>query len=942
MCSLLSLFRSFLLAGVVIAVSALAQENGPADDAVSREAEFIQFLLDEGLFTYANEAVDEAREAFPDNNDRIEVVQVSVLLRQGKTAEVEEILSNKDLESDSKAQAILLQLAMTYDALRKNDLAMVKYQQFLDLNEGREITDPDVIRYFASAGLRLAKILQDTGNYGEASKVLELVIDTTEDNLLKRKFLLFLGQNKIDQALTQSGSAQKETLEAAEKTVNKVMFGANDQYLQMAIGLKAWTDHIVGDTENALSILNPTMPKAKQMEENLEEAGVPKSEFPRPLLRYVQGVIQWDQAKEFLAAGDTEAAKKSAVRAAGNFYNTFLKYDGNEYGDRAALQFEDLKVWVEESFGTPLKGGDNPRMRGLVFKRQLDLAKKLLAEEKTDTAEERLLEALSQYPETKFTPGALDTLGRIWIEQEQDWELLALSEHIADQYPDTELGASILLRIGRQISERDDLEKLEVVLGAFGRNYPSHPKAPAMLFRVGSAAAERGSTGTALGFYEDILRLYPQSDFAVRVLQLRGEEALKAENTEEAILAFSKVRDQSRNPMQVIFARLKITDAQLASDDPELMDKALENLQTLREDLTDTASVYYEERNREQTLEFLQNVRYRIGRLLLNKAGLEKTKEARAQAAAELNSYLEEYPNTDQSPEVMFNLGRLYLQQGQFDRATKTFDTLAATYPDSEAGRDALYSLVKASLEEEQVDVARQAVEKMVQQPETYEVEKIYRVAQLMAEFEQWEQSKVAYQLVLDHPTIEQDDALKQRVLAGLGAVSMGAGDLDSAVSSLRTLIEEFPRSTMVMEGGVSLAEAYLQMDPPKTIEARQALGAVARILRSRPDKEGKALLDITLGNVAMAEGDPGSALASWYGVGLTEANTPELAELVKEAIELALKEAQRQIKEEGNENRWNLVIELTEQYLNNFPMAANAEELRALNVRAIGLAPEE
>ena len=170
----------------------------------------------------------------------------------------------------------------------------------------------------------------------------------------------------------------------------------------------------------------------------------------------------------------------------------------------------------------------------------------------------------------------------------------------------------------------------------------------------------------------------------------------------------------------------------------------------------------------------------------------------------------------------------------------------------------------------------------------------------------------------------------------------MGAGDLDSAVSSLRTLIEEFPRSTMVMEGGVSLAEAYLQMDPPKTIEARQALGAVARILRSRPDKEGKALLDITLGNVAMAEGDPGSALASWYGVGLTEANTPELAELVKEAIELALKEAQRQIKEEGNENRWNLVIELTEQYLNNFPMAANAEELRALNVRAIGLAPEE
>lgn len=935
--------RSLVVCSLLLPLWSHAQD-GEAEtpaDAMGREAEFIGFLLDQGLFEYANLAIEEAKVQYPDARDRVEVVEVSVLLRQGKTAEVEDILSSKNLNTDPKAQAMLLQLAMTYDAMRKNDMAMSKYQQFLDLNEGKEITDPDVIRYFASAGLRLSMILQDRGDYEAAAKVIQLVIESTDDDFLKRKFRVLYIQNRIDQAISQSGSARQETLKKTEDAIADVLFGANDQYLQMAVAQKAWKEHLLGNTEEAVSLLSSVKPKAVQMEKNLEEADVPKSEFPRPLIRFVDGTIQWDQAKALLTAGDEAEAKKRAARAAGNFYNTFLKYDGNDFGDRSALAFEDLKVWVEESFGTPLKGGDNPRLRGLIFKRQLDLAKNLLAEEQVDTAEERLLEALAQYPETTYTPGALDTLSRIWGEQEKDWELMALSQQFAERYPDTELGAQVLLRIGRDLAAREDLEKLEVVLGAFGRNYPSHPRAPAMLFRVGQAAAERGNQGTALEFYDDILELYPQSDFAVRVLQLRGEEALKSENTEEAVLAFSRVRDQSRNPLQVAFARLRIADAKLASNDPELEAEALQELQQLRADLEDRNSVFYEPSNLEQTTEFLQNVRYRTGSLLVKQAAIEKTDEARALAADALNSYLEDYPNTDQSPQVMFNLGRLYLQSGRFQEATRTFDELAQTYPDSEAGRDALYSLVRAALEEDQIQVARDAVDRMVQQPETYEVEKIYRVAQLMAEFEQWQQAQTAYQLVLESPRIAQDDSLKQRVLAGLGGAAMGAGDLEAAVASLQQLIYEFPTSTMVIDGGTMLAEAYLAMDPPKTAEARQALAAVGRILVSRPSKVGKAKLDIMLGHVSMAEDNPGAALANWYGVGLTQANSPELAALVREAIELSLEEAQRQIQA-GNANRWNLVIELTDQYLNNFPMATNANEMRTLNVRAIGLAPEE
>lgn len=942
MYKLSSLFCAFVLIGFFTFAPAMAQENPNGNDPVSREARFIQYLIDEGLFAYANRAIEEARDTFPDATERLEVVEVALLLRQGKTAEVETILGRRNLETDTKAQAMLLQLAMTYDAIGKSDVAVLKYQQFLDLNEGKEITDPDVIRYFASAGLRLATILQDSGSFDQAAKVLDLVVETTEDDILKRKFLIIAAQNRIDQALSLSGSARETALKQSNELITEVLYGATDQYMQMAIALKSWRDHLMGNTEEALSQLETSKDRALEMERLLKEAEVPASEFPRPVMRMVQGIIQWDQAKALLASGNIEESKKNAIRAAGNFYNTFLKYEGNEYGDRAALKFEDLKVWVEESFGSPLKGGDNPRMRGLIFKRQLDLAKKLLSEDKYDTAQERLLDALSQYPETRFTPGALDTLGRIWTEQEKTWELLALSQELAERYPDTELGAQVLLRIGREMAEQEDVEKLEMVLGAFGRNFPSHPSAPAMLFRVAQAAAERGDNATALSFYDDILDQYPNSNFGVQVLQLRGQEALKSQNVEEAILAFEQVRDVSRNPMQALFARLKIVDAKLLSDDPEMQEDALNDLKALRADLEDRSSEYYEQQNREQTITLLQNVRFRTGRLLLQEAGIEKTAEARSAAAESLNSYLEDYPNTDQSPQVMFNLGRLYLQQGEFQKATQTFEELARTYPDSEAGRDALYSLVKAALEEEQVEVARDAVDKMVAQPANYEIEKIYRVARLMADFEQWEQSQVAYQLVLESPRIQQDDSLKQLVLDGLGNAAIGAGDLTAAVESLQALITEFPTSAKVLDAGITLAEAYLAMNPPKTTEARDALASVSRVLRSRPDRAGKARLDLTLGKVTMQEGEPGSALANWYSVGLIEANSPELASIVQEAIQLSLDEAQRQIREEGNQNRWNLVVELTQHYLKNFPMAANADEMRALNIRAIGMAPEE
>jgi len=928
---------------VIIATSVHAQEaENPPKDGFDREVEFINFLLDNNLFEYANLAVEELREEYAEQEGRIQVAEAGVLLRQGKTEPVEKILENRNLETDAKAQAILLRLAMTYDAMGNREQALTRYQQFLDLNEGKEITDPDVLRYFASAGMRLASILREQGKYDDAAKTLELVIQGADSQVLKRKFTVMAVQNRIDQAMDASGSTRKEALENAEEMAVDILYGANDNYWFMAMAQRAWITHLRGNAKEALDSLAQIREKAIEMENRMEDTEAPKSEYPRAVTRYVKGVIHWELAKDAVSAGNEGEAKKNAARAAGNFYNAFLKYEGNEYADRAALKFEELKAWVKETFGTELKMGNvDTRLAEIMFKRQLDLAKQLLDSGDLQRAETRILDGLKKYPDTDYSLGAFDTLSRIWIEQgDREWALMSLATYIAELYDDEDMGARVLLNIGRHLAEQNNLFAVETVLGAFGRRFPSHPMAPAMLYRIGKAADDRGDPGRAMEFYGQILDLYPKSKYAVTVLRLRGDEALKSKNYAEAIKAYERVRDQADPGLQTAYARLKIVDAKFASDNPELVSEVVSDLTTLREDLQPRqGSPYYQGDNAEKAEELLQNVRYRIGQVLLRRAGEQDSEELRASAAEELRTFLEDYPNSERAPQAMYNLGRLYLQQGRFDRATETFEQLARDYADSDEGRDALYSLVKAALEEGRVEVAREAVEKMVARPESYEIGKIYRVGGLMLENERWEAAADSFDLVLKSDRAE--DGIRQRALYGKSKAELGSGDTEAAIQALEGLIKEFPTSSLVVDAGVTLAEAYIAKDPPEVEKAKTALGAVARILKSRPDRTGKALLDLTVGKIAMAEGNDNAALSSWYKVGITKPDSEELGRIVRDAIQLALGVAVEQA-EAGQTGRWSLVVDLTDQYIKNFPMDEEAARMRSLNVKAIGLAPQE
>lgn len=915
-----------------------AQQTAPARDFFDMEVDFIDYLLDQQLFRYANLALEQLKAAFPNEPQRVQVAEARVLLRQGRVEPVEQMLAGRNFATDTGAQALLLQLAMTYDAMGRSEEAQERYAQFLQVNQGREITDPDVLRFFAGAGMRLAAILQEAKNFADADRVLRRIMASADSEVLERKFRVMVIQNHIDHALALQGTARNAALEAATKEINEMLWGANDNYWFMAMAQRAWIQHINGQSQEALEAINALVPNARTMEVQLREAGVPLSEFPRAAMRYVQGRILFDAARSALQRGDRENARARAGQAAGQFYNAFLQYEGNDYARRSGLIFEEVRTWVQENdLGEINIDQTDPRATERIFRRQLDLAEELVRSNRMDEAENILLTALGQYPVTQYTLSALTTLSRIWIDLERDWQLMALAEYIADMYPDNSDAAGTLIRIGRRMLSTDNEFGIEAVLGAYGRYFPGQGNAPAMLFEIARRAQDRGDMDSANRFFDEVVEFHPGSAIATQVLRRRAAEALRARNFEEAVRIFEQVRDQAPPGYLRAEATLGIADAKLRSDDPELQEAGRKEMIALRDRLAPSDdSIYYRGADAERSARLLQNVRFSLAQALIRQARADGNEDLRRQALEELTAFRRDYPRSEQDSLALFSLGRLYLQMGNFQRATETFQELAREYPDTDEGRDAEFSLVRAAMEENQIEIAQNAVRRMVSQPASYTPDQIFQVGRLMLDNGRYQEALDSFALVMDSERARTEPAFRQRLLISMGRAAVGAGQAQRAIDPMEALIQDFPNSALVVDAGVILSQAFIQSTPPQIERAQSALGQVARIITHRRNAVDQAKLDLAVGEVELARGNPGAALAGFYRVGLSRPESPEHGDLVMQGIRRGIAVAQP-MAEDGDTSKWGLIVDLTQQFISHFPLDRGAEAMRALNIRALG-----
>jgi TolA-binding protein len=88
-------------------------------------------------------------------------------------------------------------------------------------------------------------------------------------------------------------------------------------------------------------------------------------------------------------------------------------------------------------------------------------------------------------------------------------------------------------------------------------------------------------------------------------------------------------------------------------------------------------------------------------------------------ALGEFADFLRLFPTDPQAPHALFNVGQIHYGQGQFEKAAKDFDAVAAQFPGSEYEQDAMYmkgrSLLKAGRRSAAVDVFKALIAKYPQ-----------------------------------------------------------------------------------------------------------------------------------------------------------------------------------------------------------------------------------
>jgi tetratricopeptide (TPR) repeat protein len=161
-----------------------------------------------------------------------------------------------------------------------------------------------------------------------------------------------------------------------------------------------------------------------------------------------------------------------------------------------------------------------------------------------------------------------------------------------------------------------------------------------------------------------------------------------------------------------------------------------------------------------------------------------------AKAIAEYERFIYFFPNADNVPQVLHQIGMSYLKNGQFQEAARTFQKVIEAYPDM---LESYFNISDAYLKLRQPDMAISVLEYLVKKTDKQKIRDraLYAIGWIYVEKASWEnarqsfqniseQNKEKYQADKIYTGLKQADAIEQKspAVAGWLSVIPGAGFL--------------------------------------------------------------------------------------------------------------------------------------------------------------------
>lgn len=898
---------------------------------IDEEFQFASGLIELGFPDFATRVVDEIVKQHPNQAERANIVRAEIFVARREFDKAREMVA-KLQPGDPKAQAINLAIARGYFAIGDQDTAKTMYDAFFNQYKDRVPTDADLLKFYQNAAFQYGQILERLGDgEGAAASYKRVLATPMDDAQARRRLMNDLSELYLRLGRAAQGAKREEFLKQARELADQLVWGSYDLWWGNAIGTMAHVELARNNESAARELLTTYMKDLTQIDKLLRDQGFPSSISPLASARFLLGELYEKQARALIAQNKPQSETVPILgRALTEYYNVFAQYGDSEWGPEAGNKGREL-IALLESMGRKVNiEFGKPEQLEKAIGAQFRLAEDAFRQKDWKKAVEEYLRILNIYPEAEESKRGLANVLVAYVQLDDPLYVKTLAHYFGERFGNNEFLGNAVLIAGNTYRQREKPDLSRELYDIFLDHFPKHPRAPAVLYDIGRMRERAGDRIGANSYYRRLVDNHPKDRFALHALFQIAWGEYQVENYEEAIKTFQEYVKLAPAGHEKVRAQYLMADAY------QRMENYLEAIKAYTQIIAwlEPSNSPFNTRPDDvpKNRELLENARfflaYCYGRIT-EPAGA--VAEAQNRAVQNYDRFLEQHKSSALAPKAMRDKGRILLAQGKSTEAARTFEELARDYPESEEGRSALFALVSSAVEIGQLDIARDAFQRMMAQPDAYGPDEFARIGRLMLDAGLYAEVIPAYQKVV---ASSQDRNMLQLALFGLGQAHHQQKNYDEAIKVLEDLLQRFPQTAFMFDTRFILNDAYRQKQ--RYDDAVTSLNEILRL--EQRDNVRIQTAQFELGITQKAMGDQQRALATFQRIALLQdPSNPKLRPIIERSILESLQLSM-------DLGLYGDIDEIADQYLNAFPQGAQVEDVRRVRaearVKAVQTAP--
>lgn len=679
-----------------------------------------------------------------------------------------------------------------------------------------------------------------------------------------------------------------------------------------------------------------------------------------------------EKVKVLLFGAKDKDGRRAGNGAFNHFINVFVQYPESQWAADSGSRVDEIKALVKKEFNVTIQVPITADQKAKMRQKQFAEARVLYNQNDFEKAAEALIDVVNRFPSSPETIPALGDLARCYIELNDEWGADVVVGHLAEKFcqnPDLmENAGNELMRVAEYYGDHKQASKRQEVYDLYLHNYRNHSLAPSTLMRFGEQAFKQQNFDSALNYYHQIAVGYTNSPLYFDALNRTAQIYEDHDNLTNAITALTELVQQTeargRPGATLVSAqfRLALCQKSLAVTalraDPtgdagghmrDLL-HAVGNFNQLAKSLSDPAGPYANPgspADKERYQSILESALYNKAYCL--QLITKPADKAPALQKLAVEGYLDlanRFPKSKYVPSGLMQAGSIRSLAGDSAGANQIFEKLRKDYPDSAEAKNVLFEMGRRFLDMGYRAEAVDTFKKMFVEQGSYSDAQILLAGQELLKAKEYDLAAQAFDRVIQ---TAKEPVMRTTAQLNKAEVLVNQEQYATAVPLLKELAAALKGSSRLLDVNLLLGRAASEQgmrepDAGKRVELfNMAVNAMKLVKTYRTNQLDRATTDVQVGRLltrkARAEekfGTPegarkykGQAIAAYEALIMqSDPSNDEIVPVLQDAYHECLP-LMAEIKV------WQDLLDDCNTYLKNFPTGKYVTDVRTLKSQA-------